>query len=171
MKLNICCGRQVLEGWTNIDVVVSPLAKRPPEILASALAIPLEDGCADEIMVIHGFEHFYKWDAAKALIEWRRLLRSGGRLILELPDIFKCCKNVVTGYTINGRSPDEFSMWGLYGDPRSEDEFMGHHWGWTPHTLRKFLQEHGFRDIIDAATQWHPTGRINRDMRIEATKP
>jgi len=160
----------VLDGWVNIDVARSPKAPRAPEILAEAKKIPLPDGCADELMVIHGFEHIYRWECEITVAEWRRLLKPNGRLILELPDLYKCCQNVLTGYTINNRTPEEFSLWGLYGDPSHNDPFMCHRWGWTPKTLRQFLQLNGFHTITDAATQWHPTGRINRDMRIEARK-
>lgn len=171
MKLNVCCGRQVLEGWTNIDVAPSPETKKVPDLLAPATQIPLADGCADVLMVIHGFEHLYRWECDVALDEWKRLLRSGGQLILELPDLFRCCQNVLNGYTIFGRDPEQYGMWGLYGDPRLNDPHMVHRWGWTPKTLRKILQEHGYTNITDRETQWHPAGRVNRDMRIEATKP
>lgn len=170
MRLNVCCGRQILDGWTNVDVAPSPETKRAPDLLADAKSIPLPDGCADELMVIHGFEHLYRWECDVALEEWKRLLKVGGKLILELPDLYKCCQNVLSGYTIFERNPDQFSMWGLYGDPRLQNPHMVHRWGWTPKTVRKIVQEHGFNNIIDASTQWHPMGRINRDMRIEALK-
>jgi SAM-dependent methyltransferase len=170
MRLNVCCGRQVLDGWTNVDVEPSPLSKRPPEIIADAKSIPLPDGCAEELMVIHGFEHFYRWDCDAAIEEWKRLLAPGGKLVLELPDLVKCCRNVLTGFVVDGKHPDQNGMWGLYGDPRECNPFMGHRWGWSPKTLRDFLKSHGFVDIVDAETQYHPAGRRARDMRIEARK-
>ena len=170
VRLNVCCGRHVLDGWTNIDIAPSPDAKRPPEILADAKAIPLDDCCADELMVIHGFEHFYRWECDQAITEWRRLLKVGGLLVLELPDLLKCCENILTGFTFGGKDPDQSGMWGLFGDPREKNPYMNHRWGWTPKTLRAFLSKHRFTDIVDAVTQWHPAGRIHRDMRIEARK-
>lgn len=170
MKLNICCGRRVLDDWTNIDIERSPMAPRDPEILADAKAIPLPDGCADELMVIHGFEHFYRWECDPVMIEWKRLLRVGGLLVLELPDLIKCCYNVLHEISVDGKDPDQNSMWGLYGDPREQNPYMVHRWGWSPKALRKFLKGHGFVDFADAETKWHPAGRRNRDMRIEARK-
>ncbi len=170
MRLNICCGRQVIDGWTNIDVKASPRAPRPPEMLAMAGEIPLPDGCADEIMVIHGWEHFYLWECEVIITEWRRLLRDGGRLILEMPDLLKCCRNVLNNFHMPGKDPNQHTMWGLYGDPRTEDPYMMHRWGWTPKSLREFLKAHGFLNITDAEPKWHPAGRIARDMRMEATK-
>lgn len=170
MKLNLMCGRHVLDGWTNVDIQPSPRAKRPPDILSDAKSIPLPTECADELMVIHGFEHFYRWEVDTVMKEWHRLLKVGGKLVLELPDLIKCCENVLNGFTVGGKDPDQNGMWGLYGDPRDADPYMNHRWAWSPKTLRHFLKMHGFTDIIDAETQWHPAGRIHRDMRIEARK-
>ena len=170
MKLNVCCGRRVLDGWTNVDVEASPQAPHPPEILADARHIPLSDECADELMVIHGFEHFYRWECDVVIVEWKRLLKTGGLLVLELPDLIKCCQNVLSGLMLGGKDPDQLGMWGLYGDPREENPYMVHRWDWTPKSLRTFLKQHGFVNIVDAETQWHPAGRRARDMRIEARK-
>jgi hypothetical protein len=48
-------------------------------------------------MAIHLFEHFYRWECERVLAEWRRLLKPRGRLVLELPDLHKCCLNIVKG--------------------------------------------------------------------------
>lgn len=169
MKLNVCSGARILDGYKNIDIVQT--GQIPPDILCDALSVPLPDGCADELMCVHGFEHFYRWQCDPLMNEWKRLLKPGGLLILELPDLIKCCENIVAGYQVPGKHPDQLGMWGAFGDPRLENEFMVHRWGWTPKTLRKFLKGHGFIEIIDAETKFHPAGRIRRDMRIEARKP
>lgn len=172
MRLNVCSGRHVLPGWVNVDVAVSThkKSKGPPEILADARKIPLPDECADEIMCIHGFEHFYPWECVELITEWRRLLKKGGRLVLEMPDLIKCCENMISGYTVPGKHPDQFGMWGLYGDGTMNDPFMMHKWGWHPKSLRAFLKEHRFSDITDEPTQWHAAGSLRRDMRMTARK-
>lgn len=173
MRLNVCCGRHVLEGWTNVDIVAStnPKARgRVPQVLADVRSIPLPDGCADELMCIHGFEHFFVWEAPDLLREWRRLLRPGGRLILELPDVVKCALNLVERYTVKDKHPDQYSMWGIYGDPTTSDPFMMHKWGWHPGTLIPFLEQHGFVDAAEGEPQWHAGGKTRRDMRITARR-
>lgn len=158
-----------MDGYTNIDIVASERSK--PDILCDAKTVPLGDGVADEVMCIHGFEHFYRYEVDALVTEWLRLLKSGGALILELPDLMKCCENIVTGHTWSGKHPDQAGMWGIYGDPRTGDPFMNHRWGWTPKTLRAFLKGHGFVEIVDEETQFHPAGRARRDMRMVARKP
>jgi SAM-dependent methyltransferase len=172
MRLNVGCGRHAgLEGYTNIDVQRSPKAKCDPDIFADAKSIPLPDGCASEVMAIHLFEHFHFWDVPVVLAEWRRLLKPGGLLVLEMPDVRKCAKNLLR--LIDGpdvKSLDSLAMYGLYGDPRDADPWMCHKWGWTPKTLRPVLKAHGFGAFKEPEPQWHAIGRQLRDFRIEARK-
>jgi hypothetical protein len=169
MKLNIGCGRHVLDGWTNIDIQQSPHGTKPPDIMCDIRQIPLPDECADEIMAIHVFEHFYKWEVNGVLAEWRRLLKPGGLMVLELPDLLLCARNLIN--RTMGRHVDQLSMWGIYGDPRAEDPYMHHKWGWTPDTITVLLRENGFRKtLVTGETQWHRSGRELRDMRVEARR-
>ena len=168
INLNVGCGRHVLDGWTNVDVVPSPRAARAPEILAPAWSIPLPDASVSELMGIHIFEHFYRWEADTVLVEWRRLMCPGARLVLEMPDLIKCCQNVVDGR--EEKVPGQWTMWGLFGDPREGDVFMSHHWAWTFKTLAPVLEAHGFVDCKEEQTEWHRIGMWFRDFRITARR-
>lgn len=173
MKINVCSGRHVLKGWTNVDAVVSnhPKVSGPPDIIADMRKIPLPDNCADELMCIHGVEHVQPYEADEALQEWRRLLKPGGLLILECPDLIKCCENVLSGYTVPGKHPDQFGIFGLYGDYRPRDPFMTHRFAYSPKSMRAKLELNGYVDIQDGIPEWHAAGRYKRDMRITARKP
>lgn len=166
MRLNIGCGGRRIPGYTGVDAVERPAA----EIIARADKIPLEDGSVDEIMAIHLWEHFYRWECDNVIAEWKRLLKPGATLVLELPNLVKCCENLIHGRMVGGKHADQLSYWGLYGDPRDGDQFMAHRWGWTPASLTSFLKEHGFIKIVEQPTQWHPAGRDHRDMRIVARR-
>lgn len=168
--LNVGCGKRYRENMVNIDIVALP-GQREPDVLANCLQIPLPDACADEVMSIHNLEHLHRWEADVAIVEWKRLLKPGGQLTLELPDVIKCAKNLLKGYTHSGKDPAQFSYWGLYGDPTTQDPFMVHRWGWEPRTLRALLEKHGMVDIREEVTQWHPGGREHRDMRMVSRKP
>lgn len=172
VKLHVCCGKRYLDGWVNIDVV-APIDGPAPDILAHAKSIPLESGVADELMCIHGWEHFYRWECDAVMNEWIRLLKPGGRIVLELPDLHKCCRNILQGKgdTGTGEHEDQMGMWGLYGDPRMQDPFMVHRWGWHPKSLGRFLKEAGFVDIREEIPQFHRAGRLKRDMRLVARRP
>lgn len=160
MKLNIGCGQAHVKGYVNCDVQAG---KRTPDLICDARSIPLDDGVASEVMALHLIEHFYRWEAPAALGEWRRLLKPGGLLVLELPNLEAACRNLLAG------TPDSQSMWPLYGDPSQCDPYMCHRWGYTPKTLAELLTECGFTDIKIKQPQTH--GRqVNRDMRAEAIR-
>lgn len=164
MRLNIGAGNKRLEGYTGVDAVERPAA----DIVAPAWSIPLADGIADEILAVHLWEHFYRWECDDVIKEWHRLLKPGADLCLELPDIWKCCENLISG--VRGKHPDQLSMWGLYGDPRDGDEFMSHKWGWTAATLIEYLNANGFEGAREVPTRFHRAGAQLRDMRIEARR-
>lgn len=165
-KLNIGCGDRSIPGFLGVDAV----ARSAANIVAPAWNIPLEDGEVEEIIAIHVWEHFYRFECDTVIKEWKRLLKHGGLLVLELPDLVKACRNLLNGHVKAGKHPDQLTLWALYGDPRQGDPFMAHRWGWSPASLRAFLTEHGFTEITDEPTQYHPCGRESRDMRITARK-
>jgi predicted SAM-dependent methyltransferase len=171
-KVNIACGKQTWDGFFCVDAVKHPKATRDPDLLHAfkfdgdrlVNPLPLEDGCASEVHSYHFLEHVYWWEAPALVGEFHRLLKPGGRLILELPDLAKSAKNLIDG------KADQMSMWGIYGDPAHKDPFMCHRWGYTPATLQSLLEGAGFVDIVDMLPQKHGA-RQKRDMRAEARKP
>jgi hypothetical protein len=167
MKLNVAAGGKKYEGWTNIDAV----RREGIDIVADMVSIPLDDGCADELMCIHGVEHVYAWEVPAVMSEFYRLLASGGSLQLEMPDIVKSCKNVADGIMRGGKDPDQLGLWGIFGDPRAKDPGMCHRYGWTFKTLSPLVAAAGFKNITEVQTKFHPCGRVMRDFRLEATKP
>lgn len=167
MKLNIGCGGKRLPGYTGVDAVERDGA----DIVAMADAVPLPDGCAEEVMAIHLVEHVHPWQVPDLLREWHRLLAPGGLLVLEMPDLVKCCQNIVEGFTYAGKHPDQSGLWGLYGDPRESDPYMSHKWAHTFKSIRPLVAAAGFHDIVERPTKFHPVGRARRDFRLEARKP
>lgn len=171
MKINFACGKQTWPGFCCIDAVQNPKASRNVDLLyamefngpALANPIPLNDGVATEVHAYHFIEHVYRWQAPAVVAEFRRLLKAGGRLILELPDIQKAAKNLLLG------SPDQMSMWALYGDPGHKDPYMCHRWGYTPATITQLLADAGYQNIRVLPPQTHGA-RHNRDMRVECVK-
>lgn len=170
MKINVGCGSRVLDGWFNCDIARDPNAPRDPELLCDAKAIPLADGCADTVMAIHVFEHFYRWEIEGVIKEWARLLKPGGSLILELPNLVKACQNYLSGLKKGGKDPDQLARWAIYGDPRTGNPYMCHPWGYSPQEVIDLLHKNGFKKGKEAVPQFHPAGKYHRDMRIEAVK-
>lgn len=166
IKLNIGSGGKYVNGFLGVDA--SP--REGVDIVADASSIPLPDECAVEVMALHLIEHLLPWDLPTALGEWFRLLRNGGKLIIEAPDIIKGCRNVVSGYTVPGTNPDRMGMWAVYGDVTKRDPLMLHKYGYSFNTLAPLVAAAGFVDAMECATQTHKIGRLERDFRLEARK-
>ena len=161
------CGTRRLSGYTGVDAV----ARDGVDIVAPADAIPLADAVATEVLAIHLCEHLLPWRLPFALREWHRLLKKGGRLVLEMPDLFKACQNVVDGRMKGGKHVDQLSMFALYGDIRTEDEFMLHRYAYSFKTISPLVEAAGFVSLKETTTVFHPAGREHRDFRLEAVKP
>lgn len=153
VRLNLGAGHKKIEGWTSVDLAGDP------DVRADVLALPFPDGYADEIMAIHLLEHLYRWDAPGALCEWKRVLKPGGKLILELPDLLKSCRNVLKSADLR------MGVWGLYGDPGYREPLMVHRWGWTADELKAEMKSAGFSSVKVKPPQFH---KVMRDMRLEA---
>lgn len=166
MKLNMGAGGKRLPGYTGVDVV----ERLGADIVAPADKVPLPDGCAEELMAIHLVEHILPWELKTVLAEWHRLLQPGGLLVLEMPDLLKCCQNILDGRIKGGKHPDQLGMWGLFGDDRYQDPYMLHRWSYTFKTLAPIVEAAGFVKIVERPTVFHPAGRDHRDFRLEARK-
>jgi SAM-dependent methyltransferase len=162
--INVGCGDKRIHGYTGIDIVPRSAA----DIIAPADAIPLPDACADEVLVVHLVEHVYAWQVPDLLGEWARLLKPGGRLVLEMPDVKKCARNLLAGTV--GKHADQLHMWGIFGDDRTRDPYMMHRSGWWFARLAPLVKHAGFTAIRELDTQFHSTGRGIRDFRLEAVR-
>ena len=157
IRLNLGAGAMVVDGWLSVGL------DDAHDIKTDLRALPLPDDHADEAMAIHVFEHFYRWEAEAVLLEWRRVLKPGAKLILELPELLRCCRNVLEGSAVRR------SLWGLYGDPGYEDPLMVHRWCWSEEELKEVLRGAGFRRIKVMLPQWHGRKSL-RDIRVECLK-
>lgn len=156
MKLNLGCGKRPLPGYTGVDLI--PSADIVSDIRELKFA---ENGSVDEIIAIHVIEHFYRWEVTPLLLEWKRVLKPGGKIILECPNLESAAKAILN------KAPDQLGMWALYGNPELKDVLHCHHWGYTPETLCLTLRLAGFREPQVLPAQFKIP---ERDMRVEAIR-
>lgn len=166
MKLHLGCGKKYLEGYVNIDAK-SPVADMQLDHLGK---LPFDEESVEEIMAIHLLEHIWPQDVEDHLRHWCTLLQPKGKLILELPDLYKSAKNYIKAIDSGDHGDiQKMALWPIYGDNPDRNVYDCHKWGWTFKTLRYKLWEAGFNNVEEKPTEWHGK-RQNRDMRIEATK-
>ena len=171
IRLNLGCGDKILEGFINVDIVAERAGKQHDINCDFKNLYVFPDNYADEILAVHVVEHFWRWEVNSVLIEWLRVLKPGGKIILECPNLITACEEFLKNTNINsgpGREGQR-SMWVFYGDPRWKDPLMVHRWGYTPNSLAQVLHEAGFVEMKQEPAQFKL--REPRDMRITGLKP
>ncbi len=170
IRLNLGCGDKIISGYINVDVVESRAGRSPDVICDLHELIPFDADYADEVMAIHVVEHFWRWEIEAVLREWIRVLKPGGKLILECPNLQSACEAFLADPDVRSR-PDksgQTTMWVLYGDPSWMDPLMVHRWGYTPGSLANLLHSLGLVDVKQERAQYKL--REPRDMRIVGFK-
>jgi len=81
MKLHLGCGGTILPGWVNIDKY-----SIQADVSADVARLEYADSSIDKIYTSHMIEHLPILNFEKALIEWHRILKSQGILIIRCPD-------------------------------------------------------------------------------------
>lgn len=170
-RLNLGCGDKILDGYINIDVV-NERAGMQPDIICDITNLEIfEDDYADEILAVHVVEHFWRWEVVTILNEWVRVLKPGGKMILECPNLISACQEVLKDpqqAALPGQEGQR-SMWVLYGDPRWQDPLMVHRWAYTPLSLAQVMFQAGLVELKQEPAQYKL--REPRDMRITGLKP
>jgi predicted SAM-dependent methyltransferase len=89
MKLNLGCGSDVRPGYTNIDFREIP---GTTNVDLSVFPWPWERESCDEIMMLDFLEHFPYKQADQVLMECWRVLKTGGKLVVQVPDVEHCAR-------------------------------------------------------------------------------
>jgi predicted SAM-dependent methyltransferase len=112
LKLHLGCGPNVKEGYVNIDGYVTGEGVVNMDILN--LGYP--ENSADEILAEHLFEHLPFKDEEQLFKECYRVLKPGGVLIVETPDMEWLCTAFL-------QANDEFTSFYQAG---AMDHYFGH---------------------------------------------
>jgi len=136
IKYNLGCGDMILDGFVNVDLY-NPKA----QIKSDVKNLPFEDESGDYIYASHIIEHFDFYEAFAVLKEWKRVLKTGGTLVLETPDLLNLCKRFIDA--------DEETRIGLYPQFYAYPWIDGqqHKFLYTPKQLSWTLSKAGFIDI------------------------
>jgi len=136
----------------------------PPDVVCDIKELPFNDNFADEILAVHVVEHFYIWEIEDVIREWIRVLKPGGKMVIEVPCLDKIINQFIK---FDGNPPINIGMWGLYGDPSYQDERMTHRWCYSVSMLKALLETVGLKNITEEKPQYHVG---IRDMRMVGVK-
>jgi len=164
-KLHLCCGDVYLKGYENLDIQGTLVEKASPEAIAGNettlekyfkynfgsprrdvivdgflnLNLPwdgIEDDTIDEIVMVSSIEHFTLQEAEFIMEECKRVLKSGGVLKIDFPDVIASIDRYID------ERPD-FAMQLIYCNHKNE--YSVHKWGYVPETFLELLGE-GWED-------------------------
>ena len=109
---------------------------------AYANHMPYRKGTVDEIRCVQVFEHLSPDEADKVLIHWRELLKTGAKLIIDVPDVVETAQLMAVAET------EEEKLWAekLVHGTRN-DSFAYHKVGYWPEKLKALLEKNGFKNI------------------------
>lgn len=159
MKINIGCGSNKKPGYVNCDI--NPEVS--PDYLCFADQLSFcGNGEADEILLEAVYEHLYLTERPRALQEWKRCLRAGGRLVINwLPDseaaASRLCRHLRGECGENCGTRDEFPHFTLEVFERfacapphthHESPYNVHKGLFTKEIVERELREAGFRIIF-----------------------
>lgn len=169
-RLNLGCGDKILPGYVNVDVATERAGRKPDVVCDLRRLEPFADASVDEVLSVHVVEHFWRWEAVDVLREWLRVLKPGGRMVLECPNLREACRALLEDPAAAGPGKEgQRSTWVLYGDPRWRDPLMVHRWGYTPESLAELMREAGLVNVRQEPAQYKL--REPRDMRIVGERP
>lgn len=171
IRLNVGCGDKLLPYYINIDAAPTRGGYQPDMICDARNLEPFEDNSVDEVLSVHLIEHLSRRDAAKAVAEWTRVLKPGGRLIIECPNILSACEALMKAPEAALHHTGEAAqrtMWAFYGDPDGGDPLMMHKWGYTPQSAAKLLLEAGLENVRSEPPRFKLGAP--RDLRVVGTK-
>jgi ubiquinone/menaquinone biosynthesis C-methylase UbiE len=135
MKLHLCCGKRDFgSDWIHIDMGDFPHVK-----YHDVTKLPFKDHSVDLIYCCHGIGYFDREEIIPVLIEWKRVLKSGGILRLATPDFYKI-------FQLSKRDSMRFiSM--IYGKWKVGDKFIYYKTGYDFFDLKDKLDFCGFNNI------------------------
>lgn len=136
MKINIGCGKKYESNYVNVDFYESLVADH----LMSATNLEFEDNICEEVRAIQLIEHLTYFETIYALSEFYRILKPGGNLIIETPDLKKACERYITS---KNEQKMEVLGW-LYGIPHKG---LQHKICFPPFLLTELLENSGFEKI------------------------
>jgi SAM-dependent methyltransferase len=189
-RLHVCCGGVYLSGYVNVDKYTFEAGDDSrsgcvADLLADAFNLPFPRGGVSEIVLVHGLEHFTRYDGVRLLQGFAELLAPDGVLYLEMPSrnpvLFLTALERVLALFLPrhrsrefGRGPASSMLWGnqwagfdyethRYLWSANEVAEAGKDVGLSTHTLFRHPASHvPFRDMgvalskTPAATQYTP---------------
>lgn len=132
LVLDLGCGtRPRRKGITNVDIRELPNVDK----VMNLLDLKFEDNSVDTIISSDVIEHFGRWEIQPLLKEWFRVLKPGGKAMIQTVDIGRTIEKM-------DQVPEKKWMDALYGGQKYPTDF--HKMGFTKKSFIKHMKDAGF---------------------------
>lgn len=177
-KLNLGCGISPKEVYINLDAAIYKGIQGWDRHLQTDVVGLIQHATQlfplnyfTEIMSAHVIEHFYFEDALVLLSDQMKLLRSGGKIVVEGPCVLGCYRWYAEDRA-GMKDPNgiRFLIESLYPyyNRMEYGPLMQHKSGWTGPVLAEEMTKLGFEIVHVGEGQTHGTGW--HDFRVEGKK-
>jgi len=145
LKLHLGCGPEILSDFCNTDI--ENWSGQCDYVLDARDLSIFPDNHFELIYSRQMLEHIAEWDTVPTLKEWYRVLKPGGIVRINVPDlaqVFYC-------WLIEKSIEDNTALNNIYGKmypKKHRYERRQHFTGFTFERLKRLLEEVGFVDII-----------------------
>lgn len=163
-KVNLGCGTDKKPGYLNIDLNRA----HEPDLACDVSDLrALPSGYYSSLLAMDILEHIPRLKARNTLREWNRVLKTGGRLELQVPNILGLFSLMQKRGNKTAEAHERLlqSLFGTQADP---GDF--HYNGFTELYIRALLAETGFEvETLETRDGWlfHIVARKNRDSPVE----
>ena len=157
MRLNLGCGKRYKEGFVNIDAFDATVA----DTLMSVEDLAFPSNSVEVIEACQLIEHLGYFHTISALGEWFRVLKPGGTLLIETPDLESSMQQYLRG---DHDAKKEILTW-IYG---VESPGMEHRLCFPKILIKDLLKKRGFTGITTSCftiEKYHPV------MQVSSKKP
>ena len=173
VKLHLGCCNRYFDGYVNID---GEYMKDDPNVIIHDITtvFPIPDNSVDEILTVHVIEHIDRWAIEDTLTEWHRILRPGGQLSTEWPDLLKAClqiakdpSSLLETQSRENKRVTKHTMHVIYGNPRFKHKAMTHAWGYSIDSLTELMKKIGFSSVTAEENLYRKTPNDSRVVAIK----
>jgi len=145
LSLNLGSGDHRIDGFTNVD-----LYDETADVRADICELPFENESVDEIVAYQVIEHVAYNKAEQMFDEMYRVLKKGGTMITECPDIEWDAKQIAETGDINYQNT--IHLWGEYYRPWDTKRYKDwehaapalHINGFTWKKIQQIAEHYGF---------------------------
>ena len=151
IRLNLGCGPDIRPGWTNIDA--HPM--HPGITPGNVTRLDIPPGTVDEILASDILEHMPLLEWPRVLAHWVGLLKPGGRITVQCPDMEALSRRVLEAAAMADHVALDECMRRIFGGQNGPG--MAHLCGFSGGRLSRALAECGCEVVDVSRHNWNVT--------------